>query len=111
VMKVLTAYENVTVLYGHIHREHVHEEAHCRHFAARSLVFAFPDPDKTAQKKPLPFDADHPFRNLGARVVHAGPGTPPASASVSMEDVELTLREHSGTEGFQQLLRPSSLEG
>jgi hypothetical protein len=111
VMKVLSPYENVTVLYGHIHREHVHDEPHCRHMAARSLVFAFPDPDKTAEKKPLPFDAAHPFRNLGARVVHAAQGTSPSAASLSMEDVELTLREHSGTEGFQQLLRPSSLEG
>jgi hypothetical protein len=24
--------------------------------------------------------------------------------------VELTMREHSGTEGFQQLLRPSTVE-
>jgi 3',5'-cyclic AMP phosphodiesterase CpdA len=110
VMKVLSRHENVTVLYGHIHREHVHEEPHGRHLAARSLVFAFPDPDGTAEKKPLPFDAAHPFRNLGPRVLHAGAGTPPATLSLGVEDVELTMREHSGTEGFQQLLRPSSVE-
>jgi hypothetical protein len=52
---------------------------------------------------------EHPFRNLGARLVRAGPGTPPAAAAIGVEEVELTLREHSGTEGFQQLLRPSSL--
>ena len=80
------------------------------HVAARSLVFAFPDPDATAEKKALPFDPEHPFRNLGARVVHAAPGTPPATASLGFEEIELTLREHSGTEGFQQLLRPSSLQ-
>jgi 3',5'-cyclic AMP phosphodiesterase CpdA len=110
VMKVLWPYENVTVLYGHIHREHVHDEPHCRHVAARSLIFAFPDPEKTAEKQPLPFDAEHPFRNLGGRVIHASAGAPPATVSLRMEEVELTLREHSGTEGFQQLLRPSSLE-
>jgi len=111
VMKLLSPYENVTVLYGHIHREHVHEEPNGRHVAARSLIFAFPDPDRTPEKKPLPFDAQHPFRNLGARLVHAGPGATPTTTSVRMEEVELTMREHSGTEGFQQLLRPSSLEG
>ena len=110
VMKVLWPYENVTVLYGHIHREHVHDEPHCRHVAARSLIFAFPDPEKAAEKLPLPFDAEHPFRNLGARVIHASAGASPATASLRMEEVELTLRERSGTEGFQQLLRPSSLE-
>ena len=48
---------------------------------------------------------------LGDRIVRAAPGTSTSAASLGMEDVELTLREHSGTEGFQQLLRPSSLEG
>ncbi len=109
VMGVLAPYENVTVLYGHIHREDVHLAAHARHYAARSLVFAFPDPAKVAEKKPLPFDRDHPFRNLGLRVVHAGPGAPPSSATLGIDDVELTMRELSGTEGFQQLLRPSTL--
>jgi hypothetical protein len=110
VMQVLSPYENVTVLYGHIHREHVHDEPHCRHYAARSLIFAFPDPGATADKKPLPFDAEHPFRNLGARLVRARPGAPPGATTLGVEDVELTLQERSGTEGFQQLLRPSSLE-
>ncbi len=109
VMKLLAPYENVTVLYGHIHREDVHVEAHSRHYAARSLVFAFPDPQKTADKKPVAFDRDHPFKNLGLRVVRAAPGTRPATADLGISDVELTMRELSGTEGFQQLLRPSSL--
>ncbi len=110
VMKVLSRHENVTVLYGHIHRENVRDEPRCRHLAARSLIFAFPDPDRTDEKKPLPFDAEHPFRDLGARVLHAGPGTPPSALSLGAEEVELTMREHSGTEGFQQLLRPTSVE-
>ena len=110
VMKVLSGHENVTVLYGHIHREHVHVEPRSHHIAARSLIFAFPDPDGTAEKKPLPFDAEHPFRNLGPRVLRASAGTPPSTLSLGAEEVELTMREHSGTEGFQQLLRPSSVE-
>jgi 3',5'-cyclic AMP phosphodiesterase CpdA len=110
VMKALSRHENVTVLYGHIHREHVHEDLHARHLAARSLIFAFPDPDGTAEKKPLPFDAAQPFRNLGPRVVRASAASRRGAVPVSTEDVELTVREHSGTEGFQQLLRPSSVE-
>jgi len=43
-MNVLAPYENVTVLYGHIHREDSHTFGHAQHFAARSLIFAFPDP-------------------------------------------------------------------
>ena len=111
VMKVLSPYENVTVLYGHIHREDVHEVAGCRHLAARSLIFGFPDPGGGGDKKPLPFDAEHPFRNLGARVVRAGPSASPGAATLRIDEVELTLQERSGTEGFQQILRPSTLEG
>jgi 3',5'-cyclic AMP phosphodiesterase CpdA len=110
VMKVLSRHENVTVLYGHIHREHVHAQPGSRHLAARSLIFAFPDPDGTAEKKPLPFDPAHPFRNLGPRVVHAAAGSPHSAPTLGASEVELTMREHSGTEGFQQLLRPSSVE-
>src|SRR5512133_1101442 len=78
VMKVLSRHENVTVLYGHIHREHVHDEGRSRHLAARSLIFAFPDPDGAGEKKPLPFEPAHPFRNLGPRVLRASAGSPPS---------------------------------
>src|SRR4029453_3875694 len=37
VMNLLAPYENVTVLYGHIHREHEHSSGHATHYAARSL--------------------------------------------------------------------------
>jgi 3',5'-cyclic AMP phosphodiesterase CpdA len=100
VMNVLAPYENVTVLYGHIHRDHEHEEGHAHHYAARSLIFAFPDPDKVADKKPNPFDKDQPFRNLGLRIVNE-----PDSRVLSVQDVELTLREYSGINGVQQILR------
>ena len=106
VMAVLAAYENVTVLYGHIHRDDVHQGEHATHYASRSLIFAFPDPRTTQEKKPVPFDREHPFRNLGVRVVSTRGGVEP---SVRCDEVELTLARHSGTEGFAQLLRPSSL--
>lgn len=88
VMKVLAPYDAVTVLYGHIHREHHDTRANAQHHAAPSLIFANPDV-AAAEKKPLPFDKDHPFNNLGA--------------------VEITTRHISGTEGVQQLLREVQL--
>jgi 3',5'-cyclic AMP phosphodiesterase CpdA len=109
VMKLLEPFENVTVLYGHIHREDTHQVGAVRHLAARSLVFAFPDPAQVVDKKPLAFEPERPFRQLGLRVVHAGPGPAPRAATVACDEIELTLREHSGTEGFAQLLRPTSL--
>jgi hypothetical protein len=99
VLEALAPYENVTVLYGHIHREHVHTEGHSTHYAARSLIFAFPDPEAGVPKKPLPFDSAKPFQNLGLRTVTEASGRP------KVNEVELTLREFSGTVGVQQLLK------
>lgn len=107
VMSVLAPYENVTVLYGHIHRDDFHDDGHARHYAARALVFANPPPD-APEKKPLPFDAARPFDHLGLRLVHAGGADRPKPFTIRCEDVELTMREHSGTEGFAQILRPPS---
>ena len=109
VMAVLDPFENVTVLYGHIHREDVRDTPHASHRAARSLIFAFPDPATSPEKKPVPFDREHPFRGLGMRVVRAEDAAPPRGRSVRCDEVELTLRHLSGTEGFAQLLRPTTL--
>jgi len=105
VMNLLAPYQNVTVLYGHIHRDDAHELGHSHHYAARSLIFAFPDPEKVTDKKPLPFDKDAPFRNLGIRLVHETFSGKPQTNSIGIEDVELTAREFSGINGVQQLLR------
>lgn len=99
VMNLLAPYENVTVLYGHIHREDIHHDAHATHYAARSLIFAFPDPAAAPAKKPLPFDNDRPFHELGIRQVDESAGKP------AVHDVELTLRETGGVNGVQQLLK------
>ena len=103
VMNALARFDNVTVLYGHIHREHTHTEGHATHIAARSLIFAFPDPAAGVPKKPIPFDPQKPFRNLGLRVIQEHGAR--AGGSPRIQDVELTLREYSGTVGIQQLLR------
>jgi 3',5'-cyclic AMP phosphodiesterase CpdA len=109
VTRTLARFENVTVLYGHIHREDVHQEGSVRHLAARSLAWAFPSP-AAEEKKAVPFDPGHPYRNLGARVVGARPGAGPGTLTVGVDDVELTRAEYSGTEGFAQILRRSSLD-
>jgi len=109
VMNLLSPYENVTVLYGHIHRDDAHELGHVHHYAARSLIFAFPDPEKVPDKKPVPFDKEHPFRNLGIRLVHENFSGQPLVNTAAIEDVELTAQEFSGINGMQQLLKEPEL--
>jgi 3',5'-cyclic AMP phosphodiesterase CpdA len=87
-MKLLAPFDAVTVLYGHIHRENHMTRGNAQHHASPSLIFANPDPS-VAEKKPLPFDKDHPFNNLGA--------------------VEITSQKLSGTEGIQQILKEVTL--
>ena len=106
VMNVLAAYDNVTVLYGHIHRDDVHQTGRVHHYAARSLIFAFPDPTGvTGPRKPVPFDKDHPFKNLGIRTVSFNGKPQPGSSPLDIADVELTAREFRGINGVQQILK------
>ena len=106
VMKVLAPYENVTVLYGHIHRRHFQQNGKARHYAARSLIFAFNDPATNEDKKQLPFDKEHPFKELGVREVsaesNAGEGT------LGVNDIELTKAEFSRLSGIQQMIKPNN---
>lgn len=109
VMNTLSSYENVTVLYGHIHRDDEHTMGHARHYAAKSLIFAFPDPEKVPEKKPIAFDKDRPFANLGARLIHENFSGKPVVNTVAVEEVELTAREYSGINGIQQILKNPTL--
>jgi 3',5'-cyclic AMP phosphodiesterase CpdA len=106
VMNVLSAYDNVTVLYGHIHRDDEHETGGVHHYGARSLIFGFPDPNaNTGPRKAMPFDKDHPFKNLGIRTVSFNGRAEVGSKALSIEDIELTAREFRGINGVQQILR------
>jgi len=109
VMDLLAPFENVTVLYGHIHREHEHQIGHARMYAARSLCFAFPDPETTPDKKAIAFDREQPFKNLGIRQASLTPGRRPEASTIGVKEVELVMNEFSGTEGFNQLLKTPSL--
>jgi hypothetical protein len=101
VMNALAPYENVTVLYGHIHRENFHQQGNTKLYAARSLIFAFPDPAITPAKKPLPFDKAQPFKNLGLRSVTGTKG----GRALRIEDIELSVNEYSGTVGMDQMIK------
>jgi len=103
VMNLLAPFENVTVLYGHIHRNHTFQSGHARHLAARSLIFAFPDPQRTEDKKPDPFDPSAPFRNLGIRQMDLA--LQGGKAALGVDEVELTTREFAGTVGINQILK------
>jgi predicted phosphodiesterase len=103
VMNALAPYENVTVLYGHIHRENFHQAGTTKMYAARSLIFAFPDPAMPA-KKPLPFDKTQPFKNLGIRRVNGQAD----GSDLQIEEVELATAEFSGTVGMDQMLKHGS---
>lgn len=105
-MNLLSAYDNVTVLYGHIHRDDAHQIGSVHNYAARSLIFAFPDPaGVTGPRQPMPFDKDHPFKNLGIRTVSFRGASEPGSSPLAIEDVELTAREFRGVNGVHQLLK------
>ena len=72
--------------------------------AARSLIFAFNDPVTNEDKKPLPFDKDDPFKELGIRLVGSQGAADPV-APIQVTDVVLTKAEFSGLSGMQQMFK------
>jgi hypothetical protein len=107
VMNVLAPYENVTVLYGHIHRHHFQQNGSVRHYAARSLIFAFNDPATNEDKKQLPFNKDDPFQELGIRSVTDERDR----AALNVNDIVLARAEFSGLSGMQQMLKGNNSIG
>ncbi len=101
VMNALAPYENVTVLYGHIHRENFHQAGSTKLYAARSLIFASPDPATTPVKKPMPFDKAQPFKDLGLRRVNGNAD----GSDLQLEEIALATAEFSGTVGMDQMLK------
>jgi len=71
VMDTLLQHANVTVLYGHIHQEHHHMTGHIAHHAAKSTMWALPEPGAVAKKVQIPWDAAGPYKGLGFRNVKA----------------------------------------
>src|SRR5271165_5182422 len=107
VMNALAPYENVTVLYGHIHRENFHQTGKTKMYAARSLIFGFSDPATAPAKKPMPFDKARPFKDLGLRRVNGNAD----GNDLQVEEIELATAEFSGTVGMDQMLKHGSADG
>jgi hypothetical protein len=110
VMNALAPYENVTVLYGHIHRHDLHQVGKVTHYAARSLIFAFNDPATNDDKKQLPFDQNDPFKELGIRLIGAQGRSDPAPP-LEVADVVLTKAEFTGLSGMQQMIKRNNSIG
>jgi 3',5'-cyclic AMP phosphodiesterase CpdA len=109
VMNVLAPYENVTVLYGHIHRHHLQQNGKVKHYAARSLIFAFNDPATNEDKKQLPFNKDDPFKELGIRQVTAN--ATGDKTALDVNDIVLAKAEFSGLSGMQQMIKHNNSIG
>ncbi len=103
VMSLLAPYENVTVLYGHIHRHDLRQIGKVKHYAARSLIFAFNDPATNESRKQLPFDRNDPFKDLGIRV--AASRRDGGTADLSINEIVLSKAEFSGLSGMQQMIK------
>ena len=85
VIDTLLQHENVTVLYGHIHQEHHHMTGHIAHHAAKSLMWALPEPGSVPRKVQIPWDATSPYKGLGFRNVKADT----AQARYKLEELSL----------------------
>lgn len=68
---LLSAHNNVTVFYGHIHQENHHMTGNIAHHSAKSLIFPLPAPGSQPKRLPVPWDATQPYRGLGFREVDA----------------------------------------
>lgn len=68
-IEILSARDNVTVFYGHIHQELHRVTGKIAHHSARSLMFPLPAPGSVAKKAPLPWDASSPDHGLGWRSI------------------------------------------
>jgi 3',5'-cyclic AMP phosphodiesterase CpdA len=68
-VSMLSAYDNVTVFYGHIHQEHHQTTGRIAHHAARSLIFPLPAPGSAPKRAPLPWDPASKDHGIGYRGV------------------------------------------
>jgi hypothetical protein len=86
-VEMLSAHDNVTVFYGHIHQEHHHITGRIAHHAAKSLIFPLPAPGSQPKRLPVAWDPAHPFSGLGWRGVAAHPNTTVAGYDLAEHDV------------------------
>lgn len=66
---LLMPYQNVMVLYGHIHQEHHQKTGHITHNAVRGLMYPLPAAGSVPKKAPIAWDAARPYYGLGFRSI------------------------------------------
>jgi len=66
---LLMPYENVVVLYGHIHQENHHMTGHIAHHSCKGSMYPLPAPGSVPVKAPVLWDPAAPGRGLGFRTV------------------------------------------
>ncbi len=66
---LLTAFQNVTVFYGHIHREHHQMTGHIAHHSANSLMLPMPAAGSIPKRQPVAWSDLEPYKGMGFRNV------------------------------------------
>ena len=70
-VELLMPYQNVTVLYGHIHQVNHHQTGHIGHHAATGMMYPLPAPHSVPKKAQVPWNPAHPYQGLGYRQAQA----------------------------------------
>jgi heme/copper-type cytochrome/quinol oxidase subunit 2 len=71
-IEMLKPFNNVVVLYGHIHQVNHHMTGNIPHHAAMGLMWPLPAPHSVPKKAPIPWDPAQPYKGLGVRDIHTG---------------------------------------
>lgn len=66
-IELLMPFANVTVFYGHIHREHHQMTGHIAHHSANSLMLPMPAAGSVPKRMPVEWSAAEPYRGMGFR--------------------------------------------
>ena len=70
-IELLTPFNKVVVLYGHIHQLNTHTTGNIAHHSAMGLMYPLPAPHSVPKKAPVKWDAAHPYKGLGYRQAEA----------------------------------------
>jgi plastocyanin/Icc-related predicted phosphoesterase len=68
-IELLMPFNNVVVLYGHIHQLNHHTTGNIAHHSAMGLMWPLPAPHSVPKKAPVKWDAAHPYKGLGYRQI------------------------------------------
>ena len=75
VQELLARFSRVNAFYGHIHQAHQHQQGNIRFQSARSLIFPLPPPNHQGPRKPIPWNSEQPYANLGGNAIEVSNAT------------------------------------